>query len=535
MQDEEKEEKEVSDEVWAKRAAARQRQIDIGKARREYECFTEAVPDNERCGYHPHTPDPKARVSKRAFDRLLSTWRRQLHDFDFGDKTMMALTPATDSTRADSEAGASPPSANSACMDNQRGSQFSNGECREQEEVSRRLQLAALLPGPHAVGQPSGGPPRRSSTASSGANSPQPPNPAVAMLSSMAMTPQQFSQAPAMGLHQWASPVRLPSYAQPQANMPAMASFVPTCPWTPQTAWTQSQSIPMTHGSFWQQQQQQQQPNSPAPLNTSHSSSSSIRFGSKETHDESESKDRPKSPQSPKGQKPIDVKEPSTPPSKTQTQAFSSPVHKVHNRSPSSSYGNTPSPQQTYGRQRMMTTSIPQQQHSFAQTVCSSYRMPVPNAQVGTPATPVHRFTAFPYGPGSGSASSMQPQCGSAHGGTPNGIAMCSPSPFDFQFARPAPHIVSPVAPPLPFGSPLAQRQQNGSQGLTPGPKPPGLTPGPVLKQPSMDGSRNASDRLGDLHSYTANCAARFEMMEWRGSNSDTAVGRNDGVNSSCP
>eukprot|EP00411_Alexandrium_monilatum_P076876 CAMPEP_0175493560 /NCGR_PEP_ID=MMETSP0096-20121207/2833_1 /TAXON_ID=311494 /ORGANISM="Alexandrium monilatum, Strain CCMP3105" /LENGTH=246 /DNA_ID=CAMNT_0016795503 /DNA_START=67 /DNA_END=803 /DNA_ORIENTATION=- len=33
-------------------------------------------------GNPPMTPDPHARISKRAFDRLLSNWRRRLHEFD---------------------------------------------------------------------------------------------------------------------------------------------------------------------------------------------------------------------------------------------------------------------------------------------------------------------------------------------------------------------------------------------------------------------------------------------------------------------
>merc|ERR1719284_89837 len=80
VQDDETEE--VSEEVWIRRAAARQRQIDIGKARPEYEWYQQHVPPEKRAGNHPKTPDPKARISKRAFDRQLSNWRRRLHDFD---------------------------------------------------------------------------------------------------------------------------------------------------------------------------------------------------------------------------------------------------------------------------------------------------------------------------------------------------------------------------------------------------------------------------------------------------------------------
>jgi len=65
-----------------RRAAARQRQIDIGKARLEYRSYVETIPRSTRAASHPITPNPNARISKRAFDRQLSQWRRRLHDFD---------------------------------------------------------------------------------------------------------------------------------------------------------------------------------------------------------------------------------------------------------------------------------------------------------------------------------------------------------------------------------------------------------------------------------------------------------------------
>eukprot|EP00929_Paragymnodinium_shiwhaense_P098276 TRINITY_DN59781_c0_g1_i1.p1 TRINITY_DN59781_c0_g1~~TRINITY_DN59781_c0_g1_i1.p1 ORF type:complete len:603 (+),score=128.78 TRINITY_DN59781_c0_g1_i1:97-1905(+) len=60
----------------------RQRQIDIGKARPEYKRYLQQVQRERRGSDQPHTPDPRARISKRQFDRLVSDWRRQLHAYD---------------------------------------------------------------------------------------------------------------------------------------------------------------------------------------------------------------------------------------------------------------------------------------------------------------------------------------------------------------------------------------------------------------------------------------------------------------------
>lgn len=60
----------------------RQRQIDIGKARPEYKRYLQRVPKNQRGPNDAHTPDPKARMSKRHFDRTVGEWRRALHEYD---------------------------------------------------------------------------------------------------------------------------------------------------------------------------------------------------------------------------------------------------------------------------------------------------------------------------------------------------------------------------------------------------------------------------------------------------------------------
>eukprot|EP00930_Biecheleria_cincta_P046052 TRINITY_DN31761_c0_g1_i1.p1 TRINITY_DN31761_c0_g1~~TRINITY_DN31761_c0_g1_i1.p1 ORF type:complete len:232 (-),score=41.42 TRINITY_DN31761_c0_g1_i1:171-830(-) len=69
-------------QVTDRRAAARQRQLLIGKARPEYLRYIQCVPKDERTPSCPQTPDPHACVSKRQFDRQLSEWRRLLHEYD---------------------------------------------------------------------------------------------------------------------------------------------------------------------------------------------------------------------------------------------------------------------------------------------------------------------------------------------------------------------------------------------------------------------------------------------------------------------
>jgi len=68
--------------AWSRREAARIKQIQIGKARPEYQRYMREVPHNRRNSSQPTTPDPRARVSKRQFDRALGDWRRRLHEFD---------------------------------------------------------------------------------------------------------------------------------------------------------------------------------------------------------------------------------------------------------------------------------------------------------------------------------------------------------------------------------------------------------------------------------------------------------------------
>lgn len=71
-----------TDSAWSRREAARQRQIMIGKARPEYRRYITEVPPDCRSSSQPNTPDPRARVSKRQFDRALGEWRRKLHEYD---------------------------------------------------------------------------------------------------------------------------------------------------------------------------------------------------------------------------------------------------------------------------------------------------------------------------------------------------------------------------------------------------------------------------------------------------------------------
>lgn len=100
-----------------KRVVTRQRQINIGKDTPEYQWYTQELPASRRDHQHPFTPDPNARISKRAFDKRLSQWRRDLHEFGEHDRDAFALrrsrmsfspkvdvlSPGQASTRADSE------------------------------------------------------------------------------------------------------------------------------------------------------------------------------------------------------------------------------------------------------------------------------------------------------------------------------------------------------------------------------------------------------------------------------------------------
>lgn len=85
MDDEDEEASSKSNVVSDRRAAARKRQIEIGKGRPEYARYLFFVPKDRRTPTRPRTPDPAARVSKRQFDRQLSEWRRLLHEYDDPD------------------------------------------------------------------------------------------------------------------------------------------------------------------------------------------------------------------------------------------------------------------------------------------------------------------------------------------------------------------------------------------------------------------------------------------------------------------
>jgi len=73
---------EEDETMWARRENGRMRQISIGKARPEYRRYIAEVPKELRDASEPRTPEPRARVSKRQFDRDLGKWRRALHEWD---------------------------------------------------------------------------------------------------------------------------------------------------------------------------------------------------------------------------------------------------------------------------------------------------------------------------------------------------------------------------------------------------------------------------------------------------------------------
>jgi hypothetical protein len=79
------------DPAWSRRESARLRQILIGKARPEYRRYLSEVAKSGRGPLHPCTPNPRARVSKRQFDRALCDWRRRLHEYEASSDSSTAL------------------------------------------------------------------------------------------------------------------------------------------------------------------------------------------------------------------------------------------------------------------------------------------------------------------------------------------------------------------------------------------------------------------------------------------------------------
>eukprot|EP00953_Heterococcus_sp_UTEX-ZZ885_P002128 1661-Heterococcus_DN1.PRE.1 len=76
-------------------------QISKGKNTAGYDRYCKLVPKAERStdsAEHPQTPNPHVKRSKRAFEGLLTVWRRQLHAWDpplTSDEALaMPLSPA---------------------------------------------------------------------------------------------------------------------------------------------------------------------------------------------------------------------------------------------------------------------------------------------------------------------------------------------------------------------------------------------------------------------------------------------------------
>jgi len=250
-------------------------------------------------------------------------------------------------------------------------------------------------------------------------------------------------------------------------------------------------------------------------------------------------------PLSPGGRKASGSVEPRTPPKKPVQHVFESPTQgKVTTRSPSSTYGKTPSPQQTSYRQRLNselrcsashTQTFAAQAHAQAQAAPNqsaqaqaartaqavtpgqagptAYRVAAPATgpamgPLGQPMTPVQRGPPFQFTPTSQDpacrhAGHFQPQqatWGTVVCGTPSAPPHYSPVVFQFP-QRPAPHILTP-APQLPFGSPPLRQGH-------------GLTPGPKHSPPEGNGANGHQDRDASISEHTQQC-----MEKWRrGSN----------------
>jgi len=75
-------------ELDAKRLAARQKQLDIGKNTPGYQAYLDHKPKIERMKADPKTPDKNQKCSKRSWDGQVRKWRRQLHFYDPPGTTM---------------------------------------------------------------------------------------------------------------------------------------------------------------------------------------------------------------------------------------------------------------------------------------------------------------------------------------------------------------------------------------------------------------------------------------------------------------
>ncbi|KAF4664026.1 hypothetical protein FOL47_005336 [Perkinsus chesapeaki] len=73
----------ATEEQWQARAEQRSKQIEIGKMTENYLAYRAAVtPSKRNPAVDPVTPNPKERISKRAFDAELKQWRKRLHSVE---------------------------------------------------------------------------------------------------------------------------------------------------------------------------------------------------------------------------------------------------------------------------------------------------------------------------------------------------------------------------------------------------------------------------------------------------------------------
>jgi len=576
----EEELEEVSEVVWARRAAARQRQIDIGKARPEYQWYEQTWPVPKRLESHPVTPDPLARISKRAFDRQLSTWRRHLHNFDehvglenvpgqlkqdawpydqtpllhadgsiTGQKAETDLSPGTESTRADSEVN-SPPllSGQSALQSSTAVTGTATGSRPRRRDIAppeaNHLLLADLLQPPVQRHTPmaagshagaasgfhggAGGPRMLSSPTAqvmmsmSAPSREQCPMPGSATMGAALIHPlmrpplgwkwqggapviagrAQLEQAPnaAMPFQSpmlWASSVA--THAAPtQAVAPAAATYAATIAGI---------ALQGSGGATTVARAVMRGPAAPSNIAGRTVEETPQTLECPESGELSYAQTAPQ-------ESPTSAQDAGNPPGST-----AAPTTPRKNRvsgglsrqsSPRGlAYIETPSPQQAPSQGHVQAQAEVQTGPPTAQAVhvaqageaahvaqvaqAAQAAQAAAQAQFGRPlATPAQRLPGafYPVTPGgSGSQRGGQAQWPSS-GSTPHVPFMVSPGVFSF--CRPAPHIVTPVPPPLPFNSP------HGTQGLTPGPKVPS---GPC-------GSANCGAAPLD---YTALC-----MAEWR-------------------
>merc|ERR1712037_16145 len=82
----------------------REKQIEYGKVKAEYDAYREKVPINERKWWHPKTPQKDQIASRRAFDGQIQVWKKRIHFWDDPEKCQ-AITPNSKQSKSAKKRG----------------------------------------------------------------------------------------------------------------------------------------------------------------------------------------------------------------------------------------------------------------------------------------------------------------------------------------------------------------------------------------------------------------------------------------------